>query len=152
MYKRQELYEKLNETIKIHLRSDVSVGSFLSGGVDSSTVTSLCLQHLPATKWHTFSAILPYFNPENALIDEFHHYYKGITRHDFDLNGNNFFADIQKIIYHHDEPILDGSMYAHYKLCEMASVSGVKVILSGSGGDELFAGYKSCLLYTSRCV
>jgi asparagine synthase (glutamine-hydrolysing) len=138
-----EFYEKLNETIKIHLRSDVPVGSFLSGGVDSSTVSALCLQHFDPTKWHTFSAILPYFHSENALIDEFHNNYPGIIKHNFNLSGDGFFDDIEKIINHHDEPILDGSMYAHYKLCKIAADSGVKVVLSGSGGDELFAGYKS---------
>jgi asparagine synthase (glutamine-hydrolysing) len=51
--------------------------------------------------------------------------------------------DIEKIMFHHDEPILDGSMYAHYQLCKIARAAGVKVVLSGSGGDELFAGYKS---------
>ncbi len=139
----EEFYEKLNETIQIHLRSDVPVGSFLSGGVDSSTVTALCLQHTLTSKWHTFSAVLPYFHSENALIDEFHNYYPGITKHNFNLNGDGFFDDIEKIINHHDEPILDGSMYAHYKLCKIAAEAGVKVVLSGSGGDELFAGYKS---------
>ncbi|MFY7963872.1 MAG: asparagine synthase (glutamine-hydrolyzing) [Chitinophagaceae bacterium] len=138
-----ELYEKLNETVKIHLRSDVPVGSFLSGGVDSSTITALCLQNVPTDKWHTFSAVLPYFHPENSLIEEFHSHYKGIHQHNFQLTGEGFFDDIEKIIYHHDEPILDGSMYAHYKLCKIAADCGVKVVLSGSGGDELFAGYRS---------
>ena len=138
-----EFYNKLNETTKIHLRSDVPVGSFLSGGVDSSTVTALCLQNIPANEWHTFSAILPYFHAENALIDEFHQHYKGITKHHYNLSGDGFFDDIEKIMFHHDEPILDGSMYAHYQLCKIARAAGVKVVLSGSGGDELFAGYKS---------
>ncbi len=138
-----EFYEKLNDTIKVHLRSDVPVGSFLSGGVDSSTVSALCIQNTPPEKWHTFSAILPYHHAENALIEEFHLHYKNITKHHFNLSGENFFDDVEKIIYHHDEPILDGSMYAHYQLCKMAAQVGVKVVLSGSGGDELFAGYKS---------
>jgi len=138
-----EFYDKLNDTIKVHLRSDVPVGSFLSGGIDSSTVSALCMQNISSDKWHTFSAILPYHHPENALIEEFHLYYKNITKHHFNLSGENFFDDVEKIIYHHDEPILDGSMYAHYQLCKIASQAGVKVVLSGSGGDELFAGYKS---------
>lgn len=139
----QNIYEKLNDTVNIHLRSDVPVGSFLSGGVDSSVLTAMSLQNVENKNWHTFSAILPYYHAENALIKDFHLHYPNIHQHNYNLSGDGFFDDIEKIIYHHDEPILDGSMYAHYQLCKIASEAGVKVIFSGSGGDELFAGYKS---------
>jgi len=139
----EDIYQKLDETVALHLRSDVPVGSFLSGGVDSSVISAISLQHVSPQNWHTFSAILPYYQQENALIEDFHNFYPRIKRHDFQLNGSAFFDDIEKIIFHHDEPILDGSMYAHYKLCEIAARNKIKVVLSGSGGDELFSGYKS---------
>ncbi|MEO6707248.1 MAG: asparagine synthase (glutamine-hydrolyzing) [Ginsengibacter sp.] len=135
------LVELFDETIAFHLRSDVPVGSFLSGGLDSSSVSCFAMQNMKQEKLHTFSGVLPYYHPENILIDDVLAMGDRWVPHKFPLDGNNFFNDIRDVIYHHDEPILDGSMYSHYKLCKLASEIGVKVLLSGSGGDELFGGY-----------
>ncbi len=133
-----ELFDK---TIAFHLRSDVPVGSFLSGGLDSSSVTCFALRNMQQKNLHTFSGVLPYHHPENVLIDDVLALSNQIIPHKFLLDGNDFFKDIGEVIYHHDEPILDGSMYSHYQLCKLAAESGIKVLLSGSGGDELFGGY-----------
>lgn len=138
-----ELFEITNETIKIHMRSDVPVGTFLSGGLDSSTVTCFALNNMNKDSLHVFSAILPYFHPENSLIKEITHNDKRIICNDLLLTGEQFFDDIPKVILQNESPILDGSMYTHYKLCELAKQNNVKVLLSGSGGDELFGGYES---------
>ena len=132
-----------NHTISLHLRSDVAVGSFLSGGIDSSSITCFALNNMKQDTLHTFSAVLPYYHAENVLIEDVVKMSDKITPHSFSLSGNQFFDDIPGVIYHHDEPILDGSMYGHYKLCELAQQNNIKVLLSGSGGDELFGGYGS---------
>jgi asparagine synthase (glutamine-hydrolysing) len=138
-----ELVERMDETIRLHLRSDVPVGSFVSGGIDSSAVTCFALRHLEKDQsLHTYSALLPKANAENALIPYINTLPK-VEKHEFMLDGRDFFNDIRKVIYHHDEPLLDGSMYSHFKLCEMAQADGIKVLLSGAGGDELFGGYFS---------
>lgn len=139
----EELRDEFRQAIELHLRSDVPLGTFLSGGLDSSSVTCFALNSLEQPVLHTFSAILPYFHAENSLISEVTNAHNRIVPHDFLLNGDDFFADIPKVIFHHDEPILDGSMYAHYKLCALAKENKIKVLLSGSGGDELFGGYSS---------
>lgn len=139
---KSKLIEKFNETINIHLRSDVPLGAFVSGGIDSSSVASFALKNIENQKINTFSAILPYHNEENALIEEVTKDPKCVT-HNFLLDGKGFFEDIYNVFYHHDEPLLDGSMYSHYKLCQLASEAGIKVVLSGAGGDELFGGYES---------
>jgi asparagine synthase (glutamine-hydrolysing) len=141
----EELVEVFSESIQLHLRSDVPVGCFVSGGIDSSAVASFALQNLEQEKLHCFSAVLPYHHPENALITDLLQTSDRFVPHRFLLDGNDFFKDIPSLIYHHDEPTMDGSMYAHYKLCEMARQKGIKVLLSGSGGDELFGGYSSHL-------
>lgn len=138
-----EFVQLFHETIRLHLRSDVPVGSFVSGGIDSSSVTCFALRNMETDYLHTFSAVLPYYHPENALIADVLKSSDRITPHEFLLNGENFFEDIPSVIYHHDEPTMDGSMYAHYKLCQLAKQNGIKVLLSGSGGDELFGGYAS---------
>ncbi|MCX6322759.1 MAG: asparagine synthase (glutamine-hydrolyzing) [Sphingobacteriales bacterium] len=140
-----ELIEVFSESIRLHIRSDVPVGCFVSGGIDSSAVASFAIRNLEQEKMHTFSAVLPYHHPENALITDLLQTSDRYVPHQFLLDGNDFFKDIPALIYHHDEPTMDGSMYAHYKLCEMAGQKGIKVLLSGSGGDELFGGYSSHL-------
>lgn len=140
---RTEFLDVFEETIRIHLRSDVPVGAFLSGGIDSSSVSCFALRNMAQDKLHTFSAVLPYFHPENALIDKVIETSPRFEPHTFLLDGNQFFDDVRSVIYHHDEPVMDGSMYAHYKLCALAKDKGIKVLLSGSGGDELLGGYAS---------
>lgn len=138
-----ELNSYFNQSLQLHLRSDVPVGSFLSGGLDSTSVACYALKNMERDELHAFSAVLPYFHPENSLIDDVLATDNRLIPHKFSLDGQGFFEDIFRVIYHHDEPVLDGSMYAHFKLCEMASQAGIKVLLSGSGGDELFGGYFS---------
>lgn len=140
---KKDFVELFDQTMRLHLRSDVAVGAFVSGGIDSSSVACFAVRNMEQDKLHTFSGVLPYHHPENALIDDVVLSNKKIIPHKFMLDGNDFFEDIEDVIYHHDEPLLDGSMYAHYKLCEFAGKEGVKVLLSGSGGDELFGGYGS---------
>lgn len=139
-----EFVDVFDEVIQLHLRADVPVGSFVSGGIDSSSVACFALRNMDQDLLNTFSAILPYYHAENALISEINNNPR-VRKHEFLLDGANFFNDIPKVIWHHDEPILDGSMYAHYKLCELAGNQKIKVLLSGSGGDELFGGYMTHL-------
>ncbi len=140
---RAALVEQMDQVMMLHLRSDVPVGSFVSGGLDSSTVACFALRHQPkGSTLHTYSAILPGGNPENDLIPHVTSL-PCVTPHFFQLDGEHFFDELPKVIYYHDEPLLDGSMYSHYKLCELAHQHGMKVLLSGAGGDELFGGYAS---------
>ena len=138
----KEFVDIFKKCIHLHMRSDVPIGAFVSGGLDSSSVASFMLADDSISTLHTFSAILPVRNEENRLIDLITHQSR-VIRHEFYLDGKGFFNEIGKVIYQHDEPIQDGSMYSHYKLCEIASQQGVKVLLSGSGGDELLGGYAS---------
>jgi asparagine synthase (glutamine-hydrolysing) len=142
---KKEFIEIFDETIALHLRSDVAVGSFLSGGIDSSSVTCFALRNMHQPALNTFSGILPYYHPENSLIGDVLAGKDQIIPHEFMLDGQSFFDDIGDVIYHHDEPVMDGSMYVHYKLCELARQNNIKVLLSGAGGDELFGGYSSHL-------
>ena len=135
--------EKFYETLKLHLRSDVPVGTFLSGGLDSSSVS--CVAHELLGKdynLNTFSLILKNKHEENAMIPLLQKVIKG-THNELELSGNNFYDELDKIIYHHDEPLPDASMYVHYELCKLAKSKSIKVMLSGSGGDELLGGYQS---------
>lgn len=137
-----EFISIFRETIGLHLRSDVPVGTFLSGGIDSSSIACFALKGLNKPL-STFSGTLPYYHPENVLIDEVLQSDQRFIPHKFLMTGEDYFKDIISVIYHHDEPIMDGSVYSHYKLCQIVKNNNIKVILSGSGGDELFGGYAS---------
>lgn len=138
----RELYDFYDDTVRLHLQSDVPIGSFVSGGLDSSSVACLASQRLEPGSLHTFSMMLEDPNEENALIPLVQRYVGGVD-HELHLGGESFFDDLPEVIYHHDEPIPDGSMFAHYELCRLAREAGIPVVLSGSGGDEVFGGYPS---------
>lgn len=140
----EELIDLLENTIKIHLRSDVPVGAFLSGGIDSSTIVCYMEKFMGNIKFRTFSSLLEIQNEENKLISVIHKKVKSLN-HDILLKGDSFLSEIKKLLYYQDEPFADASMYAHFKLCEEASKAGLKVLLSGNGGDEIFGGYYAYL-------
>uniref|UniRef100_A0A7V2ZK10 asparagine synthase (glutamine-hydrolyzing) n=1 Tax=Ignavibacterium album TaxID=591197 RepID=A0A7V2ZK10_9BACT len=135
-----ELTELLEDTIKIHLRADVPVGAFLSGGIDSSTIVCYMEKFLGNNKFHTFSSLLEIQNEENKLIGVIQKKINSFN-HDLLLNGDSFLSDLTKLLYYQDEPFADASMYAHYMLVKEASKLNLKVLLSGNGGDEVFGGY-----------
>lgn len=134
-----EYYEKLvketlESSIKYHQISDVEVGSYLSGGVDSSYVVSLAKPNKTFTvgfEGKGFSEI----EYAKSLSYHFHvkHYSKVIT-------GDEFFDILPTIQYHCDEPSANVSTVPLYFLSKLAR-SQVKVVLSGEGADEMFGGY-----------
>jgi asparagine synthase (glutamine-hydrolysing) len=137
-----EFREFLRRVVEIHLRSDVQLGVLVSGGLDSSSVACLSAPFLPEGDLHTYSSILEHKTEENALIPLIQRQVRATT-HDVQLDGTRFLEDLPRVIYHHDEPIPDASMYVHYMLCELAKRTGTIVLLSGNGGDEVFSGYAS---------
>ena len=132
-------------SVKRRLRSDVPVGTSLSGGLDSSSIvaainqlyTSGQLEHKP----DAFSAIFPgYKNDESAyiksVVDKFN-----INSFTTQPTGDGLIQDFEKMCYHQDEPFPSSSVYAQFKVYELASKHNVKVLLDGQGADETLAGY-----------
>ncbi len=140
--KEEELKIEIEETVKQHMLADVPIGAFLSGGIDSSVVSHV-MSKFTSEKMHTVSGRTVYDHAENKLIDVFLQNHSNVKSIQFELDGSQFYEEIFNVIYHHDEPILDGSMFSHYMLCKQAKANGIKVLLSGSGGDEVFGGYES---------
>jgi asparagine synthase (glutamine-hydrolysing) len=132
--------EALLDSLKYHLVSDVEVGLFLSGGIDS-TVLLYLMRELKQEKIKTVSVIFPktiYDESEkiNELVQKFN------TDHlELKITGKDFLENLDNIFYHMDEPTIDG--VNTYFVSLAAKKAGLKVVLSGLGGDELFYGYPS---------
>lgn len=130
------IQETMNESVRYHRISDVKVGSFLSGGIDSSYITSL----LKPNK--TFSVG---FDEHEAMFNETHHAKNlsdllGLENHKTIVSADECFEMLPTIQYHMDEPQSNVSSVPLYFLARLAR-KHVTVVLSGEGADELFAGY-----------
>jgi asparagine synthase (glutamine-hydrolysing) len=132
---------KLKHAIDLRLRSDVEIGSCLSGGLDSSIIAGMIRQLQPAKSTQLFTAIFPH-----EAFDE-SNYAKEVANF---VNGNwqtvsptetDFFNDIEKLNYSQDLPIWSTSTYSQYRVMKLASENHIKVLLDGQGADELFGGY-----------
>jgi asparagine synthase (glutamine-hydrolysing) len=138
----EELDALLKESIKLHLVSDVPFGAFLSGGVDSSIIVAL-MQQTMNVPVKTFSvgfqgggaeafSELPY---ARIVADRFK-----TEHHEIFVTPEDLMDLAQKVVWHLDQPIADNACVANYMVSKLAS-RHVKMVLTGEGGDELFAGY-----------
>ena len=134
-----ELYALLKESVKLRLVSDVPLGAFLSGGIDSSAVVGL-MRELGADPLRTFS-----IGFKDQSYNELEHARRIAER--FQTEHEEFILEpkalelTEKLVRHLDEPLGDFSIFPTYLVSEMAR-RRVTVALSGDGGDELFAGYE----------
>ncbi len=143
--------EKFNElftqSIKRRLRSDVSLGTSLSGGLDSSSIVENLVHNKTDIK--TFSAIFPGFQKDEAvyinLLDDFYSKKtstKGsIKPHFTQPSVLGLIKDFETLCFHQEEPFQSSSIYAQFKVFELAKLNEVKVLLDGQGADETLAGY-----------
>jgi asparagine synthase (glutamine-hydrolysing) len=139
-----ELDAKLRESVGYHMVADVPVSAFLSGGLDSSSIVALMRRHAPDQAIDTFSIAFP----DRAEFDESPFarkvaQLKSVGYH-VDTINENFLDDFDSIMWHLDEPFAISSAFATFYLARNAA-RHTKVVLTGDGGDELFAGYDGYL-------
>jgi|WetSurMetagenome_2_1015567.scaffolds.fasta_scaffold21362_1 asparagine synthase (glutamine-hydrolysing) len=130
----------LRESVRLRLIADVPVGSFLSGGIDSSGITAIAKQSVPYD-FHTFTAGFGDANSDMKFardvsldLDTVHH--------EIEINPAEVLKDFDRITWNFDEPLGDAAVIANYYLAKEAR-HYVKVVLAGEGSDELFGGYSS---------
>ncbi|NOT47733.1 MAG: asparagine synthase (glutamine-hydrolyzing) [Acidobacteria bacterium] len=142
-----ELRAKIAEAVKIRLISEVPLGAFLSGGVDSSTIVAT-MAKLSDQSVKTFS-----IGFREDSFDELK--YARLAAREFKTDHHEFivtpdlFDLIGEIVWHFDEPFADQSSLPTFMLSKMAR-DHVTVVLSGDGGDELFAGYERYVVDRNR--
>lgn len=144
---------RFEETVSLHLRSDVPVGTCLSGGLDSSAIACVVSQELlrrgvsyEERQQHTFSACF-----DDPRLDE-RQYIQAVAAatkchtHFVFPTGERMCEDMDKWLWHQEEPVGGCSVYAQYCVARLAREQGIKVLLDGQGADEQLAGYRKFIL------
>ncbi len=139
------------DSVRMRLMSEVPVGTALSGGLDSSAVVCAINQEIKdqvvenpqslGERQRTFSAVFPgAVNNEESYINEVIRV-TGVTNFKVTPKREEMWPDLEKVIYHQDEPMISSGPYAQWKVMELAAKNGMKVLLDGQGADEMLAGY-----------
>ena len=139
---REKFLHLFRSSVNKRLRSDVSIGTSLSGGLDSSSVAAISKEFKTEQQsYKCFTAGFPGFVKDETkqAADAARHL--GLQPHSVPVTVENFQADWEKLLFHQEEPFSSSSIYAQYKVFELAKQQGVKVLLDGQGADELLAGY-----------
>ena len=144
-----QLRELFFNSVDSHLQADVPVGSCLSGGVDSSSVVCAIAEIMQRAGngelQHVFSA-----RADDPSVDEGHYMdivleATGVCGHSVTPRLETLFDTLDAMTWYQDEPFGSTSIYAQWRVFELAASHGVKVMLDGQGGDEQLAGYHSFL-------
>ncbi|AMV22027.1 Asparagine synthetase 1 [Planctomyces sp. SH-PL14] len=136
---RNRLRSTLTEAVRLRMRSDVPIGAFLSGGVDSTIISGL-MQSLSDRPIHTFSIGFPVKQFDEREYARTAAKHLGTNHHEY-LVEPKALEMLPKLVWHYDEPFGDSSAIPTMYLSEVTRRE-VTVALSGDGGDELFAGYE----------
>jgi asparagine synthase (glutamine-hydrolysing) len=151
-YFEEKIAELLRESVELHLRSDVPVAAYLSGGLDSSTVATLAAER-SAERMHAFTGKFS----EDERYDE-SRFARAVAEsrdlelHEVDIGVEDFVANLPNVVYHLDFPVAGPGSFPQYMVSAEAS-RHCKVILGGQGGDEIFGGYARYLVaYFEQCI
>lgn len=133
--------EQFLQNIRLHLRSDVALGAALSGGIDSSAVVCAMRHVEPDLPIHTFSYIAAGSEmSEEVWVDRINAHV-GAVPHKISVGSDELVRDLDSMILAQGEPFGSTSIYAQYRVFQLARESGVTVTLDGQGADEMLAGY-----------
>lgn len=135
--------EKLRESVRLHLRSDVPVGCALSGGLDSSAIAVLVseLQSAQGATLNTFTSTFAGDQTDEREYADAVVAHIRATPHYVTPDPMAFLDELDSFLFMHDEPIGSLSMYAGYCIARLTREAGVPVSLNGQGGDEILSGY-----------
>ena len=147
-----ELLLLLQNSASIQIRSDVPLGAYLSGGIDSSLVSILASQFYYG-QLKTFTGgfkIAPEYDETayaNIVSDKINS-----DHYEIFPTANDFIDNFEKLIYHMDEPAAGPGLFSQYMVSKLAS-EHVKVVLGGQGGDEIYGGYaRYAVAYLEQCL
>jgi asparagine synthase (glutamine-hydrolysing) len=136
----EQVYETLLDAVRIRLRADVPVGSYLSGGLDSSIVTSLIVKNFNnAVRTFGITFEEASFNEQDyqrEMVD-----FLQCRHSEIQTSNEDIGAQFQEAVWHCEKPLLRTAPIPMLRLSRLVRDSGFKVVLSGEGADEVFGGY-----------
>lgn len=153
-YFEEHLRWLIEDSIRLHTRSDVPIGAYVSGGIDSSIISSVASEFQKNSN-SSFAGFTGSFKgPEydesqyaRALADK-----QNMPLHHIQMTSQDFVDTIQKVIYHLDFPVAGPGSFPQYHVAKLAAQHR-KVVLGGQGGDEIFGGYTRYLIaYFEQCI
>jgi asparagine synthase (glutamine-hydrolysing) len=137
------LRELLLDSIRLRLRSDVPVGTSLSGGVDSSAVVALSAKLAGDHRRHAFTATFTGFEGDEwSYAHQVAEAAGVVEHHAVEPSGDELLADLDALVDSQEEPVVSSSIYAQWRVMRAAKDAGVTVLLDGQAGDELLGGYE----------
>lgn len=149
----ERLRELLEDSVRMHLRADVEIGSYVSGGIDSSLLAALARGVRPDENFRAFNgrftegANFDESRYAAALADE-----QNMQLHVADIGEEDFVNHIAKVIWHLDQPTGGPGSFPQYMVSKLVG-EHVKVVIGGQGGDEIFGGYARYLVaYFEQCI
>ena len=138
---KEKLEELIADSVRLRLRSDVPLGVFLSGGIDSSGIVAFASK----TGYAGINTFTINFQGKNGndsrFASEVSTQYKTSHR-EINFGLESFTQELEELIYYLDEPVSDSAIVPSYLLSKIARDNGIKVLLTGAGGDEIFGGYQ----------
>jgi len=148
----EQIKDLMNESIGLHMRSDVPVGAYVSGGTDSSIVAALASK-IETNEFKAFTGKFSYGEGyDESMYARDLAKENSIDLFELDIESRDFVSSIEKIIYHLDEPVAGPGSFPQYQISRLASQHR-KVVLGGQGGDEIFGGYARYLIaYFEQCI
>jgi asparagine synthase (glutamine-hydrolysing) len=129
----------LESSVERRLRSDVPVGTSLSGGLDSSTIVAIIAKTLQNN--HTFSARFKDFKKDEGTYINLVRNKFSTKHHDVYVDVEDFISELDKLIFHQEEPFQTGSIFAQYCVYRESRKHNIPVMMDGQGADELLGGY-----------
>ena len=151
-YFERELKNLIEESVTLHMRGDIPLGAYVSGGLDSSIVASIA-------NHHNKRGIVGFHGKFNYGIEyDESHYARalaqkcGFNLEEVPITAQDFIDNIRKVIYHLDYPTMGPGSFSQYMVAKHASGKR-KVLLGGQGGDEIFGGYvRYIIAYFEQCI
>ncbi len=141
----EQFAQLFSSSVNLRLRSDVSVGTSLSGGLDSSSIlAAIHQQKTKGTQWRNaaFTASFSGFEKDETVYSKEVANAFGVQQYIITPTAQDWVNHWQQLMYHQDEPVQSSSVLTQYLVYRLAKDKGVTVLLDGQGADEVLGGYK----------
>ncbi len=144
-----EFSRLLHDSVRIRMRADVPVGSCLSGGLDSSSIVALAAKGHEG-QFHTFTSCFEDKQFDESSWAELVNTRMHTRAHYVMPSLNGFMHDLDRLIWHQEEPFTTASIFAQWCVMREARASNIPVLLDGQGADEVLCGYRKFTVYFLR--